>query len=60
MPPFNFVKSLQTLALDQVCKYVLDIFPEMKNDVNGSREFFIKNVHAWARTNILACTKILL
>lgn len=60
MPPYNSVKSLQSLALEQVCKYILDIFPEMKNDANSSREYFINNVHAWARTNILACTKALL
>lgn len=60
MPPYNSVKCLQSLALEQVCKYILDITLEMKKDVNGSRDYFIKNVHAWARTNILDCTKVLL
>ncbi|KAF0766196.1 Uncharacterized protein FWK35_00011484 [Aphis craccivora] len=60
MPPYNSVKSLQCLALDQVCKYILSITDNMKEDVNGSREYFINNVHAWARTNILNYTKILL
>lgn len=60
MPPYNSVKSLQCLALEQVCKYTLSITDNMKEDVNGSREYFINNVHAWARTNILNYTKILL
>lgn len=60
MPPYNSVKCLQSLALEQVCKYILDITLEMKKDINGSREYFIKNVHAWARTNILDYTKVLL
>lgn len=60
MPPYNSVKCLQTLAQEQVCKYILDINLEMKKDINGSRDYFISNVHAWARTNILDCTKALL
>lgn len=60
MPPFNSVQCLQSLALDRVCKYILDITSEMKKDVNRSREYFINNVHACARTNILAHTKDLL
>lgn len=60
MPPYNSVKSLQTLALEQACKYILSISNKMKKDVNGSREYFINNVHAWARTNILDYTKVLL
>lgn len=60
MPPYNNVKCLQSLALNETCKYILNITPELKKDVNGSREYFITNVHAWARTNILTCTKLLL
>lgn len=60
MPPYNSVKCLQSLALDQVCNYVLDLTPRMKKDVNELREYFINNVHAWARENILKRTKLLL
>lgn len=60
MPPYNSVKELQSLALECVCKYLLDVTLEMKKDVDGSRKYFIHNVHAWARSNILACTKTLL
>jgi len=60
MPPYNPVKSLQSLALERSCKYILNISNNMKKDANGSREYFINNVHAWARTNILNYTKVLL
>jgi len=60
MPPYNSIKSLQSLALEQTCKYILNITNNMKKDVNGSREYFINNVHAWARTKILDYTKNLL
>jgi len=60
MPPYNNVKCLQLLALDRVCKYVLDITPEVNKDMSASRKYFINNLHAWARTDILTCTKAIL
>jgi hypothetical protein len=60
MPPYNSVKSLQSLALEQTCKYILDIIPQMRKNINGFREYFINNAHAWARTTILDYTKVLL
>jgi len=60
MPPYNAVNSLQSLALEQTCKYILNITNNLKKDLNESREYFISNVHAWARTNILDYTKVLL
>lgn len=60
MPQFNEVNNLQSLALACVSKYILDNTSEIKKDINGMREYFLNNVHAWARTNILACTKSLL
>lgn len=57
MPLRNSVSCLQFLALQKVCNYVLDVALEMKKDSIGSREYFIKSTHAWARTNIISCTK---
>jgi len=57
MPPYNNIISLEVLALNQVCKNVLSIIPEMKRNGLAYREYFIDNVHAWARTDILNCTK---
>lgn len=60
MPLYNNVKCLESLALNEVCKYILNVTPKMKKDVNKSRGYYINNVHAWARTKILICTKFLL
>lgn len=60
MPTYNDVNDLQSLALECVSKHILENTSEIKKDINGVREYFINNVHAWARTNILACTKALL
>ncbi|XP_050533973.1 uncharacterized protein LOC126901518 isoform X2 [Daktulosphaira vitifoliae] len=57
MPLKNSVSCLQFLALQKVCNYVLDVALEMKKDSIGSREYFIRSTHAWARTNIISCTK---
>lgn len=59
MPPYNKVRSLQSLALDQSCKTILDVTAEINKDVYKSRDYFINNLHAWARTNILTYTKTL-
>lgn len=57
MPPYKSPKKLQLLALEVVCQMTLDLIPQIKRHNIQLREYYINNVHAWARTSILANIK---